>query len=313
MSVPRGDVDFVGHNLIPATDQAVAPTVPINNIVIKAHRPEDEWKEQAMRKIGDWRAKLRSTYMRWALAINGLEVAAARYAEPAWAARHKFTVTSLRKNGEVFAFVPIAEWDGPTASDAHAKTMPTMAAFGVIDLYANLEEVVFDLYRIYLNHHPEVLLRGDDFKSLRELRSEAANDAGKRQEWEAAWEDRLDKWQREKLYTRLGKVFRALCSTAGIKTPSAYKHTTTETWAESIETIALVRNALIHGATTVSAELADACARPHAMTFDFELGRPLEVKLIHLQGVDLFCEQLLDGVNWSLVEMMPDSPGSSGP
>ena len=43
------------------------------------------------------------------------------------------------------------------------------------------------------------------------------------------------------------------------------------------------------------------------MTFDFKLGNPIIVKLYHLQGVELFSEQLLNALNLSLVGMVyPD-------
>jgi hypothetical protein len=66
--------------------------------------------------------------------------------------------------------------------------------------------------------------------------------------------------------------------------------------------IALVRNALVHGASVVSEELAAACAKPYRGTFDFQLGAPLVIQLYHLQGVEFFCEQLLTAINMSLVE-----------
>jgi hypothetical protein len=182
--------------------------------------------------------------------------------------------------------------------------MPMLAAFGIIDLYANLEEVIFELYRIYLNHHPEHLIKGDEFKELRRLKRGAAEDPTKRPEWEFAWKERLDAWQRKRLYDGLGKVFKAYCDLAGLKAPSWYRVSSVETWAESIDSIALIRNSLVHGATNVSKELADACTKPHSITFMFNEGEPLKIDLLHLQGVDLFCEQILTAVNFSLIELV---------
>lgn len=300
MSDSRGDVDLVGHNIVSIPEEHVGPLPPINNIAIRAAHPEDKWIEDATVQIGDWRAKLRSTYIRWALAINGLHVAAERYENPQWQSQgNKFCVTSLRLDDG-----GIAEWDGLTASEAHRKTVPMLSAFGIIDLYANLEEVIFVLYRIYLNYHPEKILEGGEFKDLRRLRRQAESDASQRSVWENAWQDRLDSWHRKKLYDGLGRVFKSLCNSAGIKEPSTYEHTTVETWAESIEIVALVRNALIHGVTTVSKDLSIACSKPHSATFDFKEGEPLVIHLRHLQGVDLFCEQLLSAINLSLVELV---------
>lgn len=313
MSTARGDFDLVGHRYTFPFDPTFDPDKDATNIVIEANKPEDVWIETIMRQIGLWRAKLRSTYLRWALCINGLEVAAQKYADPAWAAAHSFVVRSIRPNGKgirpdgavtVDDTAIIAEWDAKKASDAHRDTMPMVSAFGIIDLYGNLEEVIFEMYRHYLTQNPGDLLRGDDHKALRKLKREADADQSKRAEWTIAWAHRLDAWQRKRLYDGLGKVFRAFCATAGLKAPSTYRVTTVDTWAESIETIALVRNALVHGATTVSEELADACKKPHAGTLDFQKDAPLTIRLHHLQGVDFFCEQLLTAINLSLIERM---------
>jgi hypothetical protein len=53
----------------------------------------------------------------------------------------------------------IAEWDGPKAAEAHRQTMPMLAAFGLIDLYANLEEFVFEVYKVYLGANRDQFLR----------------------------------------------------------------------------------------------------------------------------------------------------------
>jgi hypothetical protein len=254
---------------------------------------------------------MRSTYIRWAISINGLEVAAEKYASVTWQRdpNRRFFVTSLRNEDEPRPdgrrqVVPtiIAEWNGPTASKAHRKTMPMLAAFGVIDLYGNLEDFVFDIFKVFLNAHPEHILRGDEFRDLRRLRHEAKRDESKKEAWDKAWKERLERWQRNKLYDGLGKVFRAFCTAAGLKTPSFHKYVTIENWAETIEIIGLVRNGLTHGVTVVTAEIADACKKPHAMTFDFQEGKPLTIRLDHLQGIDYFCEQLLTALNFSLIE-----------
>ena len=311
MSNSRGDIDLVGHKIV-SFQELDAGTIPlIKNIIVIATKPEERWIEDVTRQIGEWRAKLRSAYIRWALAINGLEVAAKKYAEPNWAAQHDFIVTSLRPDengirpdGGIKPKVTIiARWDGPTASQAHLNTMPMLATFGVIDLYAHLEEVIFALYRTYLNYHHRQLLRGNEFKNLRRLKREADEDATAQSAWEAAWQERLNSWQRKKLYDGLPKVFKSFCDIATIKASSIYKHGTVESWCECIEIIGLVRNALVHGATTVSDELAAACAKPYSLAFDFEKDKPLIVHLYHLQGIDLFCEQLLSALNCSLFEL----------
>ncbi|MBA4191488.1 MAG: hypothetical protein C0467_26210 [Planctomycetaceae bacterium] len=244
--------------------------------------------------------------MRWALAINGLNVAAERYGDPAWARTRAFQVRSVRPRngvddmgGMAVEHAPIAQWDGKTAAKNHMDTIPMLTAFGIIDIFANLETFVFILYRLYLNQTPDSIIEGDDFKELRKLKRDPAKDA----EWKVAWEERLNNWHRKKLYDGLAKVFKAFCAVTKLKTPSTYTHTTIDTWVESLDMIAIVRNCLIHGASTVPANLAEACKKPHALLFDFELDAPLEITLYHLEGVELFCDQLLTGINLSMLEL----------
>lgn len=305
MSNPRGSADLVGHTIYPA------PILPAqtDNVIIQPKDPALRWVGELTERIGPWRARMRSTYIRWALSINGLEVASKRYDEPTWQKTHKeFVISSLRPragedNGEPeLEPTIIAGWDGPKAADAHRQTMPMLAAFGLIDLYATLEEFVFDIYKVFLNHNRDDLLGGKEFQHLKRLKRDAEVDPSKREEWEKAWLERLESWQRRRLYNGLGKVFRGFCNTAGIKHPSCFKSTTVETWSVNIETIALVRNCLTHGVSTVPKELADACKTPFRMSFDFEEGQPLSITLVHLQGVELFCHQLLTAINMSLVE-----------
>ena len=101
MSESRGDVDLVGHTVIVLPDRNVGPLPPIDNVIVRSTKPETRWLEQATAVIGEWRARLRSTYIRWALAINGLEVAAKRYSSPDWPKSKEFVVTSNA-----------AEWEG---------------------------------------------------------------------------------------------------------------------------------------------------------------------------------------------------------
>ena len=301
MSHARHGIDFVGHRILPNAFDAES-TEPINNIVIKnAPKEEHRWLEEASLKIGEWRGILRSMYMRWALAINGLEVAAHEYAK--WEPHRRFTVTSHDPSGEL---IPLAIWDGRTASENHLKTMPSLAEFGLIDMYSGIEEFVFLLYRTYLTQHPDHLLEGPDYRDLRKIRSAANQGADAQKAWNKALKDRLENWQRKHLYDGLERVFKAFCSHSGLKTPSHYTRSTVETWAESIGGIALVRNALVHGTKSVSAELAEFCRKPHRLAFEFKEGDPLDINLIHLQGVECFCEQLLSALNFSMLELAYD-------
>ena len=97
MSEPRGGIDLVGHNIFPSDVYKLAP---INNLIISPEDPAQVWIGELTRKIGPWRARMRSTYIRWALSINGLEVASKKYDDPRWCSTKKFVVKSLRNEDE---------------------------------------------------------------------------------------------------------------------------------------------------------------------------------------------------------------------
>lgn len=299
---PRGQTDFVGHVRIPAT--AVDPGIPINNLIANAKTGQGQWVERATSLIGPARAEFRSTYIRWALAINALHVAADRYRDKGWQASHAgFFVTSIRADNQGNAGLEkIAKWDGDTAATHHLASAPMLVSYGIIDLYACLEEWVFDVYRAYLDSHPDALIKGETFRELRRLRRSAATDTAAQAAWTQAWKTRLDDWQRNRIYDGLDKVFLAFCNEAGLKRPSTYKHTDIATWAESMRLVAVLRNSLMHGAETVNPELGSLCGKPHSLGFTFKTGDRLSLELIHLQSIECFTDQLLTAINLSLFE-----------
>lgn len=299
---PRGQTDFVGHAHIPAA--GLDPAIPVNNLIAMAKTAAGAWVEHATKLVGPARAEFRSTYIRWALAINGLHVAAERYRDEGWKRTHAgFFVTSIRADASAQASLErIAQWDGDTAARNHLSSVPMLVAYGIIDLYACLEEWIFDLYRAYLNEHPDALIRGDDFRELRRLWRNATNDAPAKAAWEQAWSIRLADWQRRRIYDGLDKVFQAFFNDAGLKRPSTYQHSDVATWAESLRLVAVLRNSLTHGAEVVNAELAALCGKPHSLGFAFKEGDPLALELRHLQSIECFTDQLLTAVNLSLFE-----------
>ena len=61
----------------------------------------------------------------------------------------------------------------------------------------------------------------------------------------------------------------------------------------------MVRNAIVHGAQTVSDDLELLSV---GSGMEFVAGEPLEVSTTHLQAFELFTSQLLTAFNLSLVE-----------
>lgn len=300
MSLGR-DLDFVGHQRISVQqfDPAILPA--INNIVYKATNAKTFWIEETTSKIGDWRAIFRSTYIRWAVSLNGLHVANEKYLTSK--EEKNFIINSIRVDKGVPKQTVIVEWDFKTAAEAHIKTAPMLCAYGLIDLYACFEEFIFDFYRIYLTHNPEHLLTGDENKPLKKLYKLFLTDNSFADEWNGKFKHRLYAWQRNRLYDSLGKVFLSYCNQTGIEKPSMYKLSNPATWAESLTGISLVRHSLTHGAKIVSKDLSDFCKTPHNNGFTFKENEPLEIKLFHLQATELFSDQLLTALNLSLLEL----------
>lgn len=299
--IATGTVDLVGHVVL--GDARLVPPADVTNLIMKAATDQGRWIETFTSQIGPARARFRSTYFHWAMSINGLHIAAERYASEEWQTGHgDFIITGLRPP-ELRAV--LASWPGDEAAEAHKATLPKMAAWGYIELYAALESSIFDFFRAYWELRPDGLIRGPDFKEIRRLkRATEAEDADETAvtAWREAWSARLDGWHRKKLYDGLHRVFLSFCSETGLKTPSKYQHTTIDTWAETIEGLGLLRHLLIHGEQTVPDELEAFCEKPHSMSFDFKAGDPLRVDLFHLQAFELFTDQLLNGLNLSATE-----------
>src|SRR5690606_21914298 len=135
-------------------------------------------------KLGDWRAIFRSSYIAWAISINGLFVAEQRYSDPNWIRSNQFVVHALRLQNDAPVQTPIAQWPGPRAAEAHVSVAPILQAYGFVDLYGCIEEFVFDFYRIFLNHNPAHLLQGDQYRDLRRLYRQQETDQTLKVEWE---------------------------------------------------------------------------------------------------------------------------------
>lgn len=210
----RGQFDLVGHSLI-RYEEITLPSFPeVQNWIMAPEDPKDGWTRDLMQLIGDWRATLRSTYLRWAMAINGLHTASEKYKTST--EEKKFVVSSIRSNKEGTPRLEvIAEFTFQEAANHHLKIQPMLCAHGFIDIYAGLEEMIFALYRTYWKANPDMLIKGEEFKELRRLKRAASESEDSKNEWERAFEQRLNEWQRKKLYDGLDKVFLGLCQNAG--------------------------------------------------------------------------------------------------
>lgn len=280
--------ELVGHNIFDFGDLKPNDPRPINNVIVNSIDANLLWVEETTKNIGNWRAKFRSTYISWALTINSLNVANKKYSDHDWIERNAFKIDSIRINSGNIEQAPIAMWESDKVADAHLKPLKMINAYGIINLYSCSEDFVFDFYRIYWRNNPQELLKDSNYRELRKLYSERDRSEESMNKWLFAFNERLDGWQRKKLYDGLYKIFTAYCAHTCIKKPSTYVHTDIETWAFTIEGISELRNCLTHGQIETTKKSAEFSNESNAMLFDFKEGEEIIVELHHLMGIENF-------------------------
>jgi hypothetical protein len=162
MSLKR-DLRFYQDNLIPI-DSFPSDFLPkVNNIIYENGDGDLQWIEDSTKELAEWNNIFRSTYIRWALTINGLHLAQQKYTDPNFYTKKAFTVGGYVNDDNGNTKVGnLLVMDGQKAGKAHFDTVNMVASYGLIDLYSLIEECILSLYRIYWNHHPEIMLRGPE-------------------------------------------------------------------------------------------------------------------------------------------------------
>ena len=272
-----------------------------DNWIIMIESNEEKWIQETTEAIAEWRGIFRSAYMKWAITVNGLFIDKERY-DKIDSSSFLFNINSLRPVDKEYKLVPIAEWDAQTAAKAHFDSISLVSAYGLTDMYSCLEEFVFNLYRIYWKGNPDKLIQGKEFGKLRFLKNNSHLGQQEKMNWEQAFNERLDCWQRRKVFDNLGKVFLAYCNEIALRIPSNYTITSIETWAECITGLSIIRNCIMHGNLNVPKELADFCKKPYSLGYNFRENDELKIEFHHLQQFELFLNQLLTGINLALIE-----------
>jgi hypothetical protein len=301
----RNRVLFVEQQEVSVYDPHVERLHSIQNLIWRTDDPPTKWIEHATERIGDWRSFTRSVYMRWAITINALHVAEARYRDNPNIA---LTIDTIRPGPAGPQRVHVAVWPAAQAADNYSASIPLIAAYGVQDLYGALEENVFALYEIFLRARPERLMEGPEFKALRKLYRDRDTSDEHRAAFHHAWDERFEAWRRSRAYDGLHRVFANFWTAAGLSRPSWYEHTDIADWCRTIETIGEIRHLIVHGENNVSPRLADLCAAQPALGFNFHAGQRLDVELIHLMIVEHFLDSLLTTINASLLELAVGRP-----
>lgn len=264
---------------------------------------EDGWEKDASELIHEYRGIFKSSYIRWSLAINGLNLAQKKYNDPSF--KNVFQVSGLRRVEGKISKVGIIAWRGKKASETHFETIPMLVAYGIIDMYSLLEEFILGIYRIYLFYNPESMLTGSENKIYRKLYRE--KDVNPEQ-WMKEWNKRLDSWQRRKIYDGLDNIYKSFLDRIEINKTPKYLLIDDETKPEifyeianTIKFISVLRNTLIHGNYTVTKELEDASNLAPKNDLRFIEGEQINLEVIHLSAIEQVSHSLLAYYNIALL------------
>ena len=276
-------------------------------IGIQSEAPEKQWILEANEATMDFGGVFHSIFIRWAVTINGLHVAAEKYKSEQWKqSGRSFAISGIRNKSDGTGphLTNVQIWPGEKASDIHSSSIPMLSAWAFCNMYSCLEEFIFKIYRCFLEHHPLTICEGDEFKDLRRAYRKKDESAESRDRWVEAWSNRLESWHRKKLYDGIEKIFLSFINRSNLKIPAAYaKQFQYEDIAKTLGGIALIRNSFIHGATKVSTELEDFCGDFHGLFFKYKTGEDFSITLHELATFEYFTDTLTQTLNTSLIEL----------
>jgi hypothetical protein len=296
----RQNMGFTEHRRIEWTDFSDVLKIP-ENIIVARNADVPNWVADTTSQIGEWRAKARDVYLRWAITINAMyESAEAWQGKSAEKALHTSTIRP-GKNGAPEK-VTLAIWQSKVAAENYKKAAPVLSANGFVDIFGLLEEVIFEWLVILLDDDPILILQGSNFRDLRKLLAKRDENETSMAKWQEAWSIRLAEWRRKRAYDGLNKVFLCYFEWSKLKRPKHYQKTDIKDWAKTIECIAAIRNSLVHGDAKVSEKVATLCVESVGNVLDFKKDEALVIKLQHLMYFEMFFDQLLSALNLSLIE-----------
>ncbi|GBR18738.1 hypothetical protein [Asaia spathodeae] len=251
------------------------------------------------------RKKLRSCYIRWALTINALHAAHDRYennpdiALQVWFIRQK----------SIFAprLDPMLTLDNDKTKKNTRKCIDVISAYGIYDIYGCFEEIIFDLYEVYLRYLPNQLLQGDEYRELRRMyRNRHESDAA-RIEWETAFSRRLEDWRRKKTYSPLAKTFEALLGDVNLLKIGCFSDGANLNGViRVIDIAAELRNIITHGGHTVTDRLDALCLGGADMLFPFKKGMEIVVSRNEFSAVEFYFDKTIFDINASINKIITD-------
>ena len=301
------ELNLIERQMIPIMAPDYNKDKPVKWINFECDDPAKQWIPEANSIIMDFGGVFHSVFLRWAVTVNGLHIAAERYKSRDWIDGGKhFAITGIRNalDGSGPSQTHVRIWDGQMASEVHSSSIPMLAAWAFCNMYSCLEEFVFKLFRVYLEANPLTICRGEEFGHLRRMYREQNLSEAHRLSWNEAWEQRLNSWHRKKLYDNIEKVFNNFVEKTGIKIPIAYGNDFAYTdVAKTLGGIALIRNCFIHGVTDVPVDLGAFCSTPQSLFFDYASGEKFEITLHELATFEFFADTFTQTLNTSLFEL----------
>ncbi len=249
----------------------------------------------------EYRNLFKSSYIRWALAINGLNVANEKYNNPNFT--NAFAIKTNRIVNDELKTVNMAVWNGANAAKKHLNTIPMLTSYGIIDIYSLLEELILKLFKTYRLYNPSKYITGKENKHLRVLYRNSHSSEEDKLIWENEWNKKLDNWVRKKIYDGLDKVFISfikeieILSNLDNLSKEFVNLKEIDEISKSIKFFSVLRNSLIHGSTTVTQELFDASKLPSINDIKCKVGDRLEFNIETLSAFDQFIHALLGKLN----------------
>lgn len=275
---------------------------------------ESKWVQEINEVVMEFGGVFHSIFLRWAVTINGLHVAADKYSSPEWIKRGLgFAVQGIRnrKDGSGPELTNVRVWDGNMASEVHSSSIPMLAAWAFCNMYSCLEEFILNIFRVYLNSNPLEICKGPEFKNIRRIYHERDQSNEQHSAWLEAWSERLESWHRKKLYDGLEKIFKNFIGKTGLQIPSFYGgEYDYNDIAKTLGGISLIRNCFIHGVTKVPRELALFCEGFQSSFFHFTEGKKFSLSIHDLATLEHFADTFTQTLNNSLFELAnPDIKG----
>ena len=270
----------------------------------KAHH---QWIKKSDELTREFAGVFHSAFLRWAVTVNGLNVAAEKYSSMDWKNANKgLTVSGIRHNesNSQYEAIILKTWDGNMAAQVSKSSIPMLAGWAFCNMYACIEEFILKLCRIYLEEHPDYLIQGQEFRELRKLYSAQKLDPTLRSKWFEKLNVRLDDWHKKIVFKGMEKIFNKYITFSKIEMPNKYKGLATYSdIGKTLGGISLIRNCFIHGVTTVPKELEEFCHDFTGLAFHFVAGSKFRIGLTDLALFECFASKLTATLNLSYCQL----------